>query len=480
MSSFDRRKFLSTAAAASAVLMARPSWAGTSGPALTLYPDQPLAVVPADFTGLSYESSQLAHPRFFSADNTVLIQFFKTLGSTGILRLGGNMSEFTFWSNNDPAENPDDDGVEGPDPGKGTDNRYTVTPRSIRNLAGFLDATGWKLIYGLNLAAGTPEAAAQEAAYVAKTIGPNLIAFQFGNEPDLFKHNGDPKDRWTYAQYIAKWQIFQKAVLAAVPSAPLAGPDTSFNPKWVGEFIKDSGGKPALVTTHYYAEGPPTDPHMTIDYLLNQQERFHSHISSAAAMSRAAGLPYRMAEGNTCYAAGKPGVSDTFASALWAGDFLAQVASIGGTGVNLHGGANGLYTPIAGSRKKGFVARPDYYGMLMARPLFGATMLRSDLQAADVNVTAYSAKKDGKIVVLAFNKDSKPTTLALNGPLSGAASVLRLTAPAITATSGVTLGGSAVAADGTWAPTSKESLQAKNGSAMLTLPAYSGALVTFA
>lgn len=477
---FDRRKFLSTAAAVSAGLLARSSRAAVPGPILTIHPDKPLANVPADFTGLSYETSQLAHPSFFRADNRVLIQLFKTLGSAGILRLGGNMSEFTFWSPTDPAETADDDGVEGPDPGKGSKQTFTITPRSIRNLAGFLEATGWKLIYGLNLAAGTPEAAAQEAAYVAKTIGPNLVAFQFGNEPDLFKHNGDPKDHWTYAEYIAKWQLFEKTVRAAVPNAPLAGPDTSFNPKWVGNFIKDSGSKSALITAHYYAEGPPTDPRMNIDYLLNQQERFRSHITDAVAMTRAAGLPYRMSEGNTCYAAGKLGVSDTFASALWAGDFLAQIAAIGGTGVNLHGGGNGFYTPIAGSRKQGFAARPDYYGMLMARPLFGATMLHSDLQTAGVNLTAYAAKKDGEMVVLAFNKDSRSTTLALNGPLSGSAKILRLTAPAVTSTSGVTLGGSFVAADGTWAPSSTETLAANNGAATLSLPAYSGALVTFA
>jgi hypothetical protein len=483
MSSFDRRRFLSAAAASTALALTRPSWAAAgASPSFTIHTDKALAHVPADFTGLSYESSQLIHPTFFNADNTTLVQFFKTLGAAGVLRLGGNMSEFTEWSPIDPVTTGDDEGVEGPDPGKGSKRTFTITPRSIVNLAGFLNATGWKLIYGLNLARGNSESAADEAAFVSKTIGKNLLAFQFGNEPDLFKHNGDPKDRWKYPEFIAKWREFEKAVRAKVPGAPLAGPDTSFNPAWVGTFAKDTSGKASIITAHYYAEGPPTDPRMNIDFLLNQQERFRTHILDAVSMCRAAGLPYRMSEGNTCYNAGKPGVSDTFASALWAGDFLAQIAAIGGTGVNLHGGGNGLYTPIAGSRKEGFSARPDYYGMLMTRPLLGATILNSELQTAGVNLTAYAAQKKGKLLVLAFNKDSKPTSLSISAPahrLSGPATVLRLTGPAITATSGVTLGGSAVASDGTWKPSSSENIAAETGALQLSLPAYSAALVSF-
>ena len=45
-----------------------------------------------------------------------------------------------------------------------------------------------------------------------------------------------------------------------------------------------------------------------------------------------------MTEGNTCYRGGKPGVSDVFASSLWAADYSLLLASNGYSGVNLHGG----------------------------------------------------------------------------------------------------------------------------------------------
>ena len=310
--------------------------------------------IPHGFTGLSYESSQLSHPWFFSVDNRDLIQFFRTLGNGGVLRLGGNMSEHTVWQ---PVGSDGDTSgeTEGPDPGKGSDRSFPIFPRSVDNLVGFLDATGWKLIYGLNLARGKVDSVVEEAKYVAKVAGDRLIALQFGNEPDLFTHNGEPKQKWTYQEFIAKWKEFYTTIRAQLPDVPIAGPDTS-DPMWNAQFAEEVGRKIVLETSHFYAEGPPTDPRMTIDYLLHPGERLQTYVMQAIDVSKKSGVPYRMAEGNTCYAAGKAGVSDTFAAALWVVDFMLTVAQAGATGVNLHGGADGLYTPIAGSTSEGYTA----------------------------------------------------------------------------------------------------------------------------
>ena len=53
--------------------------------------------MPVDFVGLSYEVQQLADPSFFSLQNSGLIREFKALSSSGVLRLGGNTSEFAYW-----------------------------------------------------------------------------------------------------------------------------------------------------------------------------------------------------------------------------------------------------------------------------------------------------------------------------------------------------------------------------------------------
>jgi hypothetical protein len=359
---------------------------------------------------------------------------------------------------------------------------FTITPRAITNLNAFLEATNWKLIYGLNLARSTPGAAADEAAFVNKACGSRLLALQFGNEPDLFRHNGTPSKAWTYTEFISRWKQFEKAIHDRIPSAPLAGPDTSYNINWIDGFARDASKQARLLTAHYYAEGPPTDPRMTIDYLLSQQKTFTNEVQSAIEIARKSGLPYRMSEGNSCYNAGKRGVSDTFAAALWAGDLIAHLASLGATGVNLHGGGTGLYTPIAGSQKDGFSARPIYYGMLLAQSVSGSAVVESELDTAGLNITAYVLKKDENLIALVFNKSNQATSISIpvRHGMKKSASLLRLTAPAIDATSGVTFGGSVVQGDGSWAPSSVEKLGAVSGAFEVKLPAYCAVHITFA
>ncbi len=92
-----RRKFLATAAGT--VIAARLHAQGPSKTQVTLsIPNEATGPhMPIDFVGLSYEVQQLTDPTFFSAQNSGLIRQFKALSSTGVLRLGGNTSEFAYW-----------------------------------------------------------------------------------------------------------------------------------------------------------------------------------------------------------------------------------------------------------------------------------------------------------------------------------------------------------------------------------------------
>lgn len=439
--------------------------------------DAEITRIPHDFTGLSYESSQLSHPRFFSAENRDLIQFFRSLGDHGVLRLGGNMSEYTVW---DPtgSEEAGTSEAEGPDPGNGSGQIFSVTPRSIDNLIGFLDATGWRLIYGLNLARGKVDSIVEEAKYVAQAAGDRLIALQFGNEPDLFKHADGTK--WTYEEFIAKWNEFYAAIRAQLPGVPIAGPDTS-NPKWNSRFAEDAGHKVVLLTSHFYAEGPPNDPRMTIDYLLHPGERLQTYVMQAIDVSKKSGIPYRMAEGNTCYAAGKAEVSDTFAAALWVVDFMLTVAQTGATGVNLHGGGNGLYTPIAGSMTEGYTARPIYYGMLVFKQFLGSTLLRTNVDGNGKNVAAYAARTDHTLQIVVLNREPQALAFQILLPPShtvGTGNVWRLEAPSVSSTIGITLAHATVTPNGLFHPVATEGLHFRQSSATVQLAPYSTALIT--
>ena len=480
-----RRSFLTSVAAVAALGFNRPQlWAqsSTGEPPLALTLDGTKAGVtmPRDFTGLSYESAQLGHPDFFSADNTALIGLFKTLTPYGVLRIGGNTGEYTTWSGDDvDAGKNQTPHAMGPDAGTASKTASIITPLAIRNLKDFIDKVGgWQIIYGLNLWHGTPQNAAMEAAYVAKVLDAKLLCFQIGNEPDM-NHDAGSKERWTFDHYWERWNIFVDAVKQAVPGARFAAPDIAKEYDWITR-MADKHPDIVFLSGHYYAEGPPANPKMTLEYLLKRgTDPASGEIEIVHAAVKSLGKPFRMTEGNSCFHGGKPLVSDTLASALWGADYMLQVAEAGYIGVNLHGGGNGLYTPIAGDTPQGFTPRPVYYGMLLAERFAGSTFVQADLSAltGNQNVTAFAAKASLGIWKLAiFNKAAEAQTIRLRGlPGSKDLSVEWLQAPAIDSHTGVTFGGSAVGPAGEFNPKAQAKVTIRHGGGTLQLPAYTAA-----
>lgn len=482
----DRRKFLAASLAVSGAALALPSGFARSGGGgqlrLTVHPDKLGNRIAADFTGLSYETSQLSDPAFFSPANGPLAGFHRHLGAAGVLRIGGNTSEYGVWSPTAAPLRAMPEAV-GPDTGHRPPPRRPVTPLAIHNLRGFLQLSGWRLIYGLNMGSESAETVADEAAYVASVMGDKLVAFQLCNEPDLFNRNGLRPADYGYRQFAAEWRRYFRAVRQRVPRAPFAGPDTADNSEWLMRFADEQRHDVAFLSQHYYAEGPPTDPSMTIERLLGSSPRLNAAFKAAAAARRDTGLPFRMAETNSCYQGGKPGVSDTFAAALWAADLMYQLAQAGAIGVNFHGGGYGWYTPVAGTRENGFAARPIYYGMLLFAIAGAGRLVMTELQgAADDSITAYGVRSgddDVKVVILNKSLDEH-ATLTVNVPGAKKASVLRLIAPRIDATTDVTFGGSVVGNSGGWTPTVAETPAVRHGMLALAMPKGSGALVTLA
>ena len=487
----DRREFLATAAAGAALASARV-FARTGGGAdlrLTLHPDERGNPIEPDFTGLSYETSQLSDPTYFAPDNVLLAAFHKRLGASGILRIGGNTSEYSVWtpdgarvgSEPSKAAVPKVEAT-GPDTGRAPPPHRPVTPLALNNLRGFLDRSGWRLIYGLNMGSESPETVADEAAFVASVMGEKLVAFQLCNEPDLFPRNGLRGKDYGYEQFASEWQRFFRAVRERVPSAPFAGPDTANNTQWLTRFALEQQRNVAFLSQHYYAEGPPTDPSMTLERLLTANPRLEAQFAAAAAARAATGLRFRMAETNSCYGGGKAGVSDTFAAALWAADLMYQLAQTGATGVNFHGGGYGWYTPVAGTRADGFAARPIYYGMLLFAAAGAGDLVRTEVDRADeaLPLAAYGLMtREGTLKLIALNKSlEKEVTLSIHAAGAKRGSVIRLMAPRPTDTTGVTLGGSPVSQDGAWGPSMAESLKARRGVLTLRVPKASGALLT--
>lgn len=435
----NRRRFLARAGAASVMTSLRGFGQGGAKATLEIDASKSGPTIPADFTGLSYELAQLANPAFFSAENTQLIELFRGLSSNGNLRLGGGSSEFTTYSDADPIGPPPFE-VFGPDTSKTVKHGTVTTALALKNLRGFLDAAGWSCLYGLNLGQGTKENAAAEAAAAYRILGPRLLAFQIGNEPDSFRNRYRPAS-WGPADYLKEWNEFHDAIVASTPGARFAGPDISNKVAFLTAFAEEAPKHKdvVLLTAHYYAMGPAGSPDATIAQLLQpnpKQATMHeAGFAAVVEAMKTAGLPFRMSEGNSCWNGGQPGVSDTLASALWCADTMLRFAELGWCGVNLHGGGNGFYTPIAGTPSSGFTRRPEYFGIQFGQSFAGASFLTATLTGAGEHVTAYALEQRGRRRIAIVNKGDMPVNVEL--PSRAGADAMRLTGPSLASTDGV-------------------------------------------
>jgi hypothetical protein len=468
----DRRRFLARSATAATGLAAF-SLIGAKGEdvdvVIRLHPDRKLRRVAPDFIGLGYEISSVAVPGLLSAENKNYVEIVRNLGPHGIIRVGGNTSDYSsFDPNGAPRSMP---------------KRTVINTANLRQLGTFLDATGWSLIWGLNLGRGSPQEAVDEAKAVADATGDKLFALEIGNEPDLFKF-AHRTGEWNYASYLASYRQFKAAIRAQLPNARFAGPDVADATDWVASFASDEGSDLALLTHHYYI-GNSALSSSTIGLMLQDDPKLHSILQTLEIISANSGLPYRMCETNSFYGGGKPGVSDTFGSALWSLDYMFTLASEGCAGVNMETGVNHLgfisyYTPIGDNGQGRYTATPEYYGMLAFSQAAQGQLIALDLNSRDISLTAYAtARSEHEIVLTVINKDASRNAsvqvICGNGLKHAAA--IRLTAPSLQATRNVTLGGVTVDKVGHWKAADTEAVTIALDQGLFEIPATSAALL---
>jgi hypothetical protein len=457
----NRRAFVSA-------LLATPGLAQGPAPGsaarVQIQPQSRLGRIPADFMGLGYEISSVSERGLLTATNRAYVQFVRTLSTAGVIRIGGNTSDYASWSPDGPA-------VSSP-------QATLVDRRSLLDLGTFLRATGWRLIWGFNLGRGTVEQAVDEALAVASSVGARLLAFEIGNEPDLFAGVHRPAN-YSYANYLAEYRRFKKAIRDKLPNAPFAGPDVLFHPEWLEQFAATEAADLRLLTHHYYAEGPPENPASTIENLLKPNENLWGFLGRLQSTSLASRVPYRICETNSCFGGGKPGVSDTMAASLWGLDFLFTLAQFSAAGVNMETGVNQLgflswYSPIGPDG-----AHPIYYGMLAFSLASRGERVQLTLDNAGLNIRAYAVRSDrGDIWLTLVNKEAtRDAHVRAACPGIATASALRLTAPSLSSKSGVLLGGSAVSSAGKWTPGPSERVRVSGSELEIEVPAASAALV---
>jgi hypothetical protein len=424
--------------------------------------------IPSRFMGLSYEKLAITY-NYFHSSNRNLIALFRRLGS-GVLRLGGGSVDRLLWTSSSSG------------------SHEQITSTNIKDLAGFLQATGWLCLYGVNLATSTPILAAEEAGFAALTLGSNLLGIEIGNEPDEYGVAGNYfAGNWTFQDFLSRWYSFRSAILQAAPHIPITGPVTGGGnhiSTWTlpfGQAVTSS--ELTLLTQHYYrASG--ASPTSTASFLVSPDKQLTTELETLNAGARQLDIPYRLSECNSFSNGGAPEVSNSYASSLWVIDFFFNAALGGATGINMHGGGQGPgYTPIADDSGAVTGARPEYYGLLLCALAGSGTLLQTQLSAGGINATGYALRTaSGGLNLMLVNKDTRQNLLIniqANQKVR-TASLLMMTGASLSATSGVTIQGAEVNNDGGFAPASPTSLVPSATRTTCYVPALSAVLISIA
>jgi hypothetical protein len=426
----------------------------------------PSGTIPPRFMGLSYEKLAMTYS-YFHESNQHLIGLLRRLGD-GVLRIGGGSVDHVMWT-------PDSTGT-----------HLQVTPVEIKALAGFLQATGWLCLYGVNLATSTPALAAEEVAYAASVLGPNLLGIEIGNEPDEYGVTGNFfAGNWTLADFLARWNMFRSAILQSAPQVPITGPAAGGGnhiSTWTLPFGQaTTAAEITLLTQHYYrASG--YSPTATAAFLISPDPQLAGYLAALNPGAEQLGIPYRMSECNSFYNGGAVGVSNSYASSLWVIDFLFDVALAGATGVNMHGGGNAPgYTPIADNDGGVVEARPVYYGMLLFTLAGPGTLLETQFVAGTVDATAYAVRTgSGGLNVVVVNKDTLQNltlTIATTQNIQSA-TLQTMTGASLAATSGVTIQGATVNIAGGFTPGGPDRLTPEGTRVSCFIPALTAVLIS--
>ncbi|MES2108252.1 MAG: hypothetical protein V4577_05880 [Bacteroidota bacterium] len=431
---------------------------------VTLDANHPGSLISDSFEGLSFENGIFGQDAsFLNPDNKVLVQLMRNLGP-GIMRMGGGTSDFTVWTGK-----PRDAGTP----------VNAITTTDIDRLAALSNATGWPVLFGLNLGENNTVTAANEAVYVNHALGTNLYAFQSGNEPDYFSSNSKLRNAfYDVNDFIGEWDTYQAAVRAKVPGASFAGPDVASKTDWIASFAGREYTSVKLLDGHYYETGPATRSDINYQSILHFSSRLSELIQSFKPSPGMPQLPYRVTECNNVYGGGKQGVSDVFASALWALDTMWILADNGCQGINFHNGIGLHYSPIFSDNGK-LTARPEYYAMLAFR--YAAINGRSIPLKADKTTycSAHACSNNGGYSITLINKsiDTDYDFNIIPGKRIGNITVNRLNAPSILATTGTKFAGREVNADGSFQPAAGDDLAVNKNSFIVHVPAASAAVV---
>jgi hypothetical protein len=442
---------------------------------VTVVPDPRGPVIEPSFLGLSIEASAVPQiARDASQGN--LTALLRSLGP-GVLRIGGaSVDQNTAFVAS---------GL--PPPWAAT----TIVPHDFDGLRRLARRSGWSIILTVTLGHYDPEAAAREVAEATRRLGSHLIAVEIGNEPNAYSSplSGLRPASWGFGEYRAEVRRYRRAIAAVAPHLALAGPDAA-DRSWVEDFAGRE--RPALLTAHHYPLDVCSAPAPAIaDLLAPATGRSEARALRAFVRSGTRhGIAVRLDETNNIGCSGRQGVSNTYASALWAIRYLDTAAHAGLVGVNLHTLPDNCrgYAPICADpleyAQGQLRAMPEWYAMLLFRELVGdrAARLKAPRAPDTLTLGAYQRLSGRGADIVAVNVAPTAARLTIASPgRPRSAATLRLTGGPLDATAEVRLGGAPVSSAGGWrAAEPRERLRVRAGRVTVLVPGGSAALIRIA
>ncbi len=409
------------------------------------------------------------------------------------LRIGGDSSDHAFW---DPALRDTPDWA------------FRLSPGWIADTARIVRQNHLRVIIDLNFITGTAGMAADWARAAERQFpSGSVVGFEVGNEPDLYD-----RDLWTVAidgtrfplgalpqritprDYATGYRTYARALARVAPHVPVYGPALALpdvDRRWISTLLARPHPHLAGITVHAYPYsacarvGSPAYP--TVAKLLSRQASadLATAVAPAVRLARAARLPLRLTEFNSVTCGGVAGVSNTFATALWAPDALFTLARAGAVSADLHVRAFSVNSPFRFHRGRVF-ARPLLYGLVLFTRMLGHDphLVRVRLRApAGSRLTAWAVTHGTRSAsVLLLNKGPRSLTVRIRLPdrSAGTATVQRLLAPSARSTRHVTLAGQHLSRRARWVGRPVvQSVPARDGSYIITVRHTSAALVAF-
>ena len=423
---------------------------------------EPETDIPASFLGFSTEYWTLPTDAAHIALYRRVVQLVRVPhDGRFVLRIGGSSSDHAFW---DPTRRPLPHWA------------FEVTPAWLTRTVRIVRQLHLRVIVDLNTVTSTPRLAADWADAAEDRLPPgSIIGFEIGNEPDVYD-----RDVWAYRlgdttfddgvlpkaitarSYVTEYDAYARALATAAPKVPLLGPALS-NPRldvgWISTLLSHPHPRLGEITVHKYPYSACARPgeraFPTVTKLLSDAASagVAQTIRPAVAIGRLAGYQVRLTELNSVGCGGVAGVSNTFATALWASDTLFELARAGAAGVELHVRLYSINAPFR-FYGGGVLARPLLYGLILFKRMLGPdsrlvpVALRS---AAALHLEAWAVRVSRDTLnVLLIDKGPRSIAVRLRLPTTRPGRVQRLLAPSAASQTAVTLAGQHLSRAVTW------------------------------